>query len=162
MNNIAPTFQSLSDDQVVIPLVQCDMLPSPSRGPGAANRRAAQHRDNHLGVVSVRSREGLPQRNSLPIDVVVPLGADLGPVGGVLPSQIPPLTGAWTVTLSTACHSQSIPLRWSYSFRQTPHNFRKTPRFLHFWKYRWHVLPTHTPGASSSTGNPCAAHIRCH
>jgi hypothetical protein len=103
----------------VVAFVQRRML-LPLRGRlGPVNCRVPQDGRDHLAVVTIRSGKGLAQRNPISIDMVVPLRAQLGPIGGVLPCQIPPFTGAWTVTLSTACHSQSIPWISSYFLQTT-------------------------------------------
>ena len=88
-------------------------------------------------VMIVGSRQRRIQRDAVAVGLDMALGAQLGPVRGVLADAIPPFTGAETVAESPVCHCQSMPLRSSYSCKHSRHNSWNTPERTHAWKWRW-------------------------
>ena len=75
----------------------------------------------------VGPREDYPKRDSLAIDDEVAFCAELTTIGRVFARFIPPFTGAETVTLSSDCHFQSMPLQ-AVIFQQTePPEFGEDP-----------------------------------
>jgi hypothetical protein len=55
---------------------------------------------------------------------------------------------------SRLCHSQSMPITSSYSYRATSHGVRNTPRFCHRWKYRCRLLPEPNSGGTAFQWHP--------
>jgi len=92
-------------------------------------------------VMVIGTRECYAQGDSLTIDDKVALGAELSAVSRVLACFIPPFTGAETVTLSSDCHFQSIPLWQSYSCKNNFQILEKIPALVHFWKWAWAADP---------------------
>ena len=128
------------------------LLNCPWRRPGDDQR--IQCRSKMDLVMDVGSRERYSQRNSLPIDDEVAFCAELTTIGRVFARFIPPFTGADTVTLSSDCHSQSMPLRPSYSSKQRFQILAKTPALVHFWKCSWAVEPEPYSRGSIFHGHP--------
>ncbi len=125
---------------VVITFIGAQMLSDDARrGPGDDHRI---QRRSELGlIVIVGSREDYPKRDSLTVDDEVAFCAELPTIGRVFARFIPPFTGAETVTLSSDCHFQSMPLRPSYSSRQSLQSLEKIPALVHFWKCSWAADP---------------------
>jgi hypothetical protein len=125
---------------VVITFIGAQMLfDDARRGPRDDHRI---QRCSELGlIVVVGSREDYPKRDSLTVDDEVAFCAELTTVGRVFARFIPPFTGAETVTLSSDCHFQSMPLRWSYSSRHSLQSLEKIPALVHFWKCSWAAEP---------------------
>ena len=129
-----------SDVLKVITLIAAQMLLDVRRrGPGDDER--VQRRPKTLLIMDVGSRECYPKRDSLAIDNEVTFRAELSSIGRVLARFIPPFTGAETVTLSSDCHFQSMPLQRSYSSKQSFQSLEKIPALVHFWKCSWAAEP---------------------
>jgi len=129
-----------SDVLKVITLIAAQMLLDVRRrGPGDDER--VQRRPKTLLIMDVGSRECDPKRDSLAIDNEVTFRAELASIGRVLARFIPPFTGAETVTLSSDCHFQSMPLQRSYSSKQSFQSWEKIPALVHFWKCSWAAEP---------------------
>ena len=128
------------DVRKVITLIAAQMLLDVRRrGPGDDER--VQRRPKTLLIMDVGSRKSYPKRDSLAIDNEVTFRAELSSIGRVLARFIPPFTGAETVTLSSDCHFQSMPLQRSYSSKQSLQSLEKTPALTHFWKCSWAAEP---------------------
>jgi hypothetical protein len=129
-----------SDVVKVITLIAAQMLLDlPRRWPGDDDR--VQCRPETLLIMDVGSRESYPKRDSLAIDNEVTFRAELPSIGRVFARFIPPFTGAETVTLSSDCHFQSVPLQRSYSSKQSFQSLQKIPALVHFWKCSWAAEP---------------------
>ncbi len=129
-----------ADVVVVVTLISAQMLLDVSRrGPGD-DERIQRRPETHL-IVDVGSREFYPKRDTLAIDDEVTFRAELTSIGRVFARFIPPFTGAETVTLSSDCHFQSMPLQRSYSSKQSFHSLEKIPPLVHFWKCSWAAEP---------------------
>ena len=129
-----------SDVVKVITLIGAQMLLDvPRRRPGDDQR--VQRRSETLLIMDVGSRECYPKRDSLAIDDEVAFCAELSSIGRVFARFIPPFTGAETVTLSSDCHFQSMPLQRSYSSKQSFQSLEKIPALVHFWKCSWAAEP---------------------
>jgi hypothetical protein len=55
---------------------------------------------------------------------------------------------------SKLCHSQSMPISSSYSYKATSQRVRNTPRLCHRWKYRWRLLPEPNSGGTAFHWQP--------
>jgi len=125
---------------IVITLIAAQMLLKFLwRGPGDDHR--IQSRSKPSLVVGIGPREFDSQGDPLAIDDEVAFRSELTSIGRVFARFIPPFTGAETVTLSSDCHFQSMPLRRSYSSKQSLQSLEKTRTLVHFWKCSWAVEP---------------------
>jgi hypothetical protein len=140
MGDVASPLCRESDVVKVIALIGAQMLLDVStRRPGHNER--VQRRPETLLIMDVGSRESYAKRDSLPIDDEVTFRAEFSSIGRVFTRFIPPFTGAETVTLSTDCHLQSIPLQRSYSSKQSFQSLEKMPALVHSWKCSWAAEP---------------------
>jgi hypothetical protein len=106
-------------------------------------------------VVDIGRRDPQRQRDALPLDRDVPLGARFATISRIRAGLWPPLL-AGTVAASTAARSQSIPLRAPSSSRMTRCNACQTPAWCQSRKRRQQVTPLPQPisWGSSSQGRP--------
>ena len=140
MGDVTSPLRRESDVVIVIRLIGAQMLLDVSRrGPGD-DERVQGRPETHL-IMDVGSRQSYPKRDSLAIDDEVTFRAELTSIGRVFARFIPPFTGAETVTLSSDCHFQSMPLQRSYSSRQSLQSLAKIPALVHFWKCSWAAEP---------------------
>ncbi len=140
MGDVASPLCRESNVVKVIALIGAQMLLNvPRRRPSDDER--VQRRPETFLIVDVGSREYYPKRDSPAIDAEVAFRAQLSSIGRIFARFIPPFTGAETVTLSSDCHSQSIPLQRSYSSKQSFQSLEKIPALVHFWKCSWAAEP---------------------
>jgi hypothetical protein len=140
VGNVASPLCGKADVVIVITLVGAEMLLDGSKqGPG--NDQRIQRSSGMNLIMVVGRRECYANWSSLAVDDEVAFCAELTTIGRVFADFIPPFTGAETVTLSSDCHFQSMPLRRSYSSRQSFHSLEKIPALAHFWKCSWAVDP---------------------
>ena len=124
----------------VVTLIGAQVLLNDPRRRSADDHRIQRRSELDL-IVDVGPREYYSKRDSLTIDDKVPFGPELTAIGRVFACFIPPFTGAETVTLSSDCHFQSMPLQASYSSRQSLQSLEKIPALVHFWKCSWAADP---------------------
>ena len=129
-----------SDVVKVITLIGTQVLFNDPRRRPADDHRIQRRSELDL-IVDIGPREYYSKRNSLTIDDEVAFRAELTAIGRIFARFIPPFTGAETVTLSSDCHSQSMPLQSSYSSRQSLQSLEKIPALAHFWKCSWAADP---------------------
>jgi len=115
------------------------LLNHPRRWSGDDER--IQRLPEPLLIMDVGSRECYPERDSVAINYKVTFRTQFASVGRVFARFIPPFTGAETVTLSSDCHFQSMPLQSSYSSKQVCQSLEKIPALAHFWKCSWAAEP---------------------
>jgi len=140
VRDVTSSFRREPNVVKVITLVCAQMLFDDARG-GPVDDHRIQRRSELGLIMVVGSREDYPKRDSLTIDDKVTFCAELTTIGRVFARFIPPFTGAETVTLSSDCHFQSMPLRSSYSSRQSLQSLEKIPAVVHFWKCSWAADP---------------------
>jgi hypothetical protein len=140
MGDVTSPLRRESDVVIVITLIGAQMLLNVfRRGPGD-DERIQRRPETHL-IMDVGSREFYPERDSLAIDDEVTFRAELTAIGRIFARFIPPFTGAETVTLSSDCQFQSMPLQRSYSSKQSFQSLEKIPARVHFWKCSWAAEP---------------------
>ena len=125
---------------VVITFIGAQMLCDDARR-GPRDDHRIQRRSELGLIVVVGSREDYPKRDSLTVDDEVAFSAEQTTIGRVFARFIHAFTGAETVTLSSDCHFQSVPLRSSYSSRQSLQSLEKIPALVHFWRCSWAADP---------------------
>ena len=125
---------------IVITLIGAQVLLNGPRRRAGDNYRIQRRSEVDL-IMVVGPRDCHPKRDSLSVDDEVALCAELTAIGRVFARFVPPFTGAETVTLSSDCHSQSMPLKQSYSSRQSLQSLEKIPALVHFWKCLWAAEP---------------------
>ncbi len=142
---------SLVGVQLTRPLARC--TPGPPDAPDAGDGIDQLLEDS--AVVDIGRRNLQCERDALPLDREVPLGARLAAAGRIWAGVWPPFL-AGTVAASTAARSQSIPLRAPSSSRMTRWNACQTPAWCHSRKRRQQVTPLPQPisWGSSSQGRP--------
>jgi len=103
----------------------------PRRGLGVGER--VQCRPETFLIMDIGCRETYLKRDSLTIDNEVTFRAELSSIdwSGFCPFH-PPFTGVETVTLSSDCHFQLVPLQRSYSSKQSFQSLEKIPALVHF------------------------------
>ncbi len=113
MGNVPATRGRATQLRVIVAFIATEVLArfAFGRGPGYDDR--VERGTEHLHVVPVGAREGGGQRNAVGIGKRMAFCAQFTPVRGVLSGQIPPLTGAETVALSSDWKRQSMPWRSS-------------------------------------------------
>ena len=140
VGDVTSSLRRESDVVIVVTLIGAQVLPNGSWRRSGDDQRVQSQSKMDL-VMVVGSRECYSQGDSLTIDDEVALCAELSAVGRVFARFIPPFTGAETVTLSTDCHFQSMPLQRSYSSKQSFQSLEKIPALVHFWKCSWAAEP---------------------
>jgi hypothetical protein len=140
VGNVTSPLCRESDVLKVITLIAAQMLLDVSRRSPVDDERVQRRPETSL-IMDVGSRESYPKRDSLAIDNEVTFRAELSSIGRVFARFIPPFTGAETVTLSSDCHSQSMPLQRSYSSKQSLQSLENPPALVHFWKCSWAAEP---------------------
>ena len=113
MSDVPAPRRRATQLRVIVALIATEVLArlAPGRRPSDDDR--IERGTEHLHVVPVGARERGGQRNAVGVRKSMALGAQFAAVGGVLSGQIPPLTGAETVALSSDWKRQSIPRRSS-------------------------------------------------
>ena len=136
MRDVATSLRREPDVGRVIRLVRAQVLFLNS-GRGPCNNQGVKRWPEAATVMYVGTGEAQAQGDALTINEKMPLGAKLAPIGRILARLIPPFTGDGTVTLSIVCHRHSMPLRSSYSRRQSLQSLVKIPALVHCWKCLW-------------------------
>jgi hypothetical protein len=140
VGDVTSSLRRESDVGRVVSLISAQVLLNRSWRRSGGDQRV-ECRSNMDLVMVVGSRECHSQGDSLTVDDEVALCAELSAVGRVFARFIPPFTGAETVTLSSDCHFQSMPLQRSYSSKQSFQSLEKIPALVHFWKCSWAAEP---------------------
>jgi hypothetical protein len=104
--NDSPDAHGLLGIGVVVALVEAEV--DRARCPERAQVDGIKCRADHPLVVDVGAGERDGERNAAPVGQYVPLGSELGAIGRIGTSEVPPL-GAFTLALSSEAQVQSMP-----------------------------------------------------
>lgn len=113
MSDVPATCRRAAQLRIIIALITTEVLAGLALGRRSSDDDRIQGGIEHLHVVPVGARERGGQRNAIGVREIVTLGAQFATVSGVFSGQIPPLTGAETVALSSDWKCQSMPRRAS-------------------------------------------------
>jgi hypothetical protein len=126
--------------RVVVSFVEAEVLWSPRRRLRPTGGYAIQGSDSCFHIMHVGFRDQNGKRGASLICEDMSLRAKLCPIRRIRTRGFPP-KGAFTVRLSSDCHSHRMPLNSSYRSRSFTHSFWKTPFLTHSWNRLWHVEP---------------------
>ena len=118
--------------RVVVAFVEAEVLWSPTRRLRPTGGYAVQDPGCCFHIVQVGFRDQNGKRSASLVCEEMPLRAKLGPIRRIRTRGFPP-KGAFTVRLSSDCHSHRMPLNSSYRSRSFTHSFWKTPILTHSW-----------------------------
>ena len=113
MGDVPATRRRATQLRVIVALIATEVLARLALGRWPWHDDRVERRTEHLHVVPVGARERGGQRNAIGVREIVAFGAQFAAVCGVFSGQIPPLTGAETVALSSDWKRQSTPWRSS-------------------------------------------------
>jgi hypothetical protein len=113
MGDVPSPHRRTTQLRVIVALIATEVLARFALGRGSGHDNRVERGTEHLHVVPVGARECGGQRNAVGVREGMAFGAQFTPVGGVFSGQIPPLTGAETVALSSDWKRQSMPWRSS-------------------------------------------------
>jgi len=140
MRDVAAAAHRPPNGFPVIPFIQTNMLLHLLRRRTWHNSRFKRI-SNPRGVMSVGLRQNHAEWDTVSVDIHVPFGSEFPSIRGIFPRGVPPFTGDDTVAPSATCQCQSMPLRSSYSSKQTRQIHSNTNARVHCWKCRWTVDP---------------------
>jgi hypothetical protein len=109
VRDVAPTQRRATQLRVIVAFVTAQMLARLLLRRWPRHHHRIQRGAELFHVVPVGARERSGQGDAVGVREVVPLGAQLAPVGGISPGLVPPFTGAETVAESSDWKRQSMP-----------------------------------------------------
>ena len=125
---------------IVVTFVEAEVLWPPRRRLRPTSNYTAQGSGCSLHIMQVCFRDDDGKRSTSLVCEEMSLCAKFGPIRRIRTRGFPP-KGAFTVRLSSDCHSQLMPLSSSYRSRSFTHSFWKTPFLTHSWNRLWQVDP---------------------
>ncbi len=114
----------------IVSFVEAEVLGVPRRRLRSTGDYAAQGSCCRFHIVHVGFRDQNGKRSASLVCEEMPLRAKLRPIRRIRTRGFPP-KGAFTVRLSSDCHSQLMPLSSSYRSSSFTHSFWKTPLLTH-------------------------------